>query len=455
MNALSLYSGGCDGLSLAASWAGIETVAMCECDPHCRAQLARREPDKPIFTYDTEVTPDALRAVGISPGAIDIILASPPCQCASVAGKRLGAADGRNRWPQCLGILRALRPRWFVAENVPGLLTVNHGGLFACILGELAEMGYDAGWCVYGADDVGAPHRRDRLCVVAYHPGVGRGARRPAPARQCRKSGVAGGRTMPDADRDGRCDGADEKHTTKDRVEAFGEFAECRTYRKLADAHGTNCERPVENANQTGRGGSSNGGSVGDAQREGCLPDRFQKSTVPSESGSAAMGNTGRGAVRDDLSNDRSSAGEVDKSAGSGALGHTDGTGREEQNTTAVAGEPRHVAGECAVGSMGNAQRGGQHRHERRQSGTQPALGCSGAAGPGLGRYAHGVLARLAAQRWPAGRGAPQHPWEPPRTVTGMKYRAPLIKMLGNAVVPQWAFVTLAVIAELERLQNG
>ena len=171
MRAISLYSGGCDGLALAAAWAWMETVAFCECDEACRKLIEARHPGKPIYKYDTEVKADALRADNIDPDGIDIILASPPCQCASVAGKRMGDADERNRWPEALRIVRDVKPRWFMGENVPGLLSVSDGRLFGAILRELAESGYSVAWRVWGAADVGAPHQRDRLCIVAYRDG--------------------------------------------------------------------------------------------------------------------------------------------------------------------------------------------------------------------------------------------------------------------------------------------
>jgi DNA (cytosine-5)-methyltransferase 1 len=168
LTGISLYSGGCDGVELAASWCGIETVAFCECDKACRALLAARHPNKPIFTYDTEVTKDALEQNGIRTDSIDMVYGGPPCQAASVAGKRLGACDARNRWPEYLRIVDFIRPRWAIAENVPGLLSVDNGELFRDILRQMAEMGYRVGWCVYGACDVGAPHKRERLFIVAY-----------------------------------------------------------------------------------------------------------------------------------------------------------------------------------------------------------------------------------------------------------------------------------------------
>jgi DNA (cytosine-5)-methyltransferase 1 len=70
-------------------------------------------------------------------------------------------------WPATIAVVREVRPRYVFLENVPGLLAGSHG-YFGRILGELAESGYDARWCVLGADDVGAPHRRKRLWVVGW-----------------------------------------------------------------------------------------------------------------------------------------------------------------------------------------------------------------------------------------------------------------------------------------------
>jgi DNA (cytosine-5)-methyltransferase 1 len=70
-------------------------------------------------------------------------------------------------WPDTARIIREVRPRFCFLENVPGLLSGSHG-YFGCILGDLAEAGYDARWCVLGADDVGAPHVRKRLWLFAW-----------------------------------------------------------------------------------------------------------------------------------------------------------------------------------------------------------------------------------------------------------------------------------------------
>lgn len=70
------------------------------------------------------------------------------------------------------GLIRELKPRWIVAENVRGLLSISaagiRGGGFGTVLRDLAEMGYRVGWSCYGAADVGAPHKRERVFIVGY-----------------------------------------------------------------------------------------------------------------------------------------------------------------------------------------------------------------------------------------------------------------------------------------------
>lgn len=95
---------------------------------------------------------------------VEVICAGFPCQPVSLAGKQLGQADGRWLWPEVSRLVRELRPRYVALENVPGLLVRGFGD----VLGDLAETGYDAEWTCIRAADVGAPHRRERVFVLAY-----------------------------------------------------------------------------------------------------------------------------------------------------------------------------------------------------------------------------------------------------------------------------------------------
>ncbi|WP_369699957.1 DNA cytosine methyltransferase [Alicyclobacillus sendaiensis] len=170
VNMVSLCSGvGC--IDLAASWYGIQTVLFCEIDPYCQQVLAKRFSGIPLIPDIRDVTAERVREVtGLE--RIDIVCGGWPCQPHSVAGKRLGAQDERDLWPEFRRVLRDLKPRWFVGENVPGILSTDAGRFFGTVLQNLAEMGFDVRWGVHGACDVGAPHRRDRVFLLAHATGA-------------------------------------------------------------------------------------------------------------------------------------------------------------------------------------------------------------------------------------------------------------------------------------------
>lgn len=153
----SLFSG-IGGLELGLERAGLgHVVWQCEIDPYCREVLARHWPEAKRF--------EDVREIDSSAPAVDILCGGFPCQDVSVAGKRAGLAGERSGlWFEFARIVRELRPRYVVVENVPGLLT---GGL-GDVLGELAASGYDAEWDCVPASAVGAPHRRDRVFILAY-----------------------------------------------------------------------------------------------------------------------------------------------------------------------------------------------------------------------------------------------------------------------------------------------
>ncbi len=109
---------------------------------------------------------DSLNCNGES--GIDLISGGFPCQPHSVAGKRKGSGDKRNLWPEFRRVISEIKPRWVLAENVPGLFSSDARRFFGNILADLAALGYSVGWCTYGAVDVGALHRRDRVFIVAH-----------------------------------------------------------------------------------------------------------------------------------------------------------------------------------------------------------------------------------------------------------------------------------------------
>jgi len=166
---LSLFSG-IGGIDLAAEWAGFETVGQCEFADYPTKVLEKHWPDVPRWRDVRDVTAvDFLARTGLAAPAL--VSAGFPCQPHSVVGKRLASDDERDLWPELRRVLGELRPRWFLGENVRGLLSSESGRFFGRILRDLVGLGYRVGWCCYGANRVGAVHQRERVFIVAHAPG--------------------------------------------------------------------------------------------------------------------------------------------------------------------------------------------------------------------------------------------------------------------------------------------
>jgi DNA (cytosine-5)-methyltransferase 1 len=172
MRELHLFAGRGGGI-LGGLLLGHTCIGAVDINPHARAVLAARQRDGllPAFPIYGNVRP--VECLGelhydFDPaewvGRCDVLCGGFPCQPYSVAGKQLGAEDERDGWPDVARILGVIRPPFGFFENVPGLL---RGPRFGEILADLDALGYDVRWHVFGADDCGAPHRRDRLWMLA------------------------------------------------------------------------------------------------------------------------------------------------------------------------------------------------------------------------------------------------------------------------------------------------
>lgn len=169
LRVLDVFSG-IGGFSLGLERAGMRTVAFCEVEPYPRAVLAERWPGVPIYGDIRELTAARLAADGV---AVDLICGGFPCQDISVAGKRAGIDGERSGlWSEYARLVDEIRPLYVIVENVAALL--NRG--IERVLGDLAALGYDAEWHCIPASAVGAPHRRDRVWIVAYPNGDRRNA---------------------------------------------------------------------------------------------------------------------------------------------------------------------------------------------------------------------------------------------------------------------------------------
>lgn len=135
-----------------------------ELDDYCQRVLQKHWPDVPRYRDVREI--DELETV-------DLICGGFPCQSVSVAGKRRGQDDERWLWPQFDRIVRLVRPRYVLVENVPGILSANGGDTMSEVLGDLAASGFDCEWQSIPAAAVGAPHLRYRVFIVAYPNSIG------------------------------------------------------------------------------------------------------------------------------------------------------------------------------------------------------------------------------------------------------------------------------------------
>jgi len=163
MKVLDLFSG-IGGFSIGLEKAGFETVAFCEIEPYCRGVLERHWPDTPVYGDVKQLTAEQLRADGIIP---DVIVGGYPCQPFSVAGRQRGEKDPRHLWPEVHRLIRELRPRWVICENVSGHIKL---GLDE-VLTTLEAEGYTVWPFIIPACGVDAPHKRDRVWIVANATG--------------------------------------------------------------------------------------------------------------------------------------------------------------------------------------------------------------------------------------------------------------------------------------------
>jgi DNA (cytosine-5)-methyltransferase 1 len=166
----SLFSG-IGGFDLAAAVMGWENVFQCERDAFCQRVLRFYWPNARLYEDIRKFDATGFR------GRVGVLSGGFPCQPFSVAGKRKGVEDDRYLWPEMCRIIREVRPRWVVGENVPGLVNWGRGLVFEQVLADMGAEGYEAWPVILPAAGVGAPHRRERIWFIAHagrEPGNGR-----------------------------------------------------------------------------------------------------------------------------------------------------------------------------------------------------------------------------------------------------------------------------------------
>ena len=156
----SLFAG-IGGFDLGFTRAGFTVSWQVEIDEWCRGILSRHFPNAERYADIRDTG-----AHNLAP--VDVICGGFPCQPFSSAGKRGGAEDDRYLWPEMCRVIRELQPAWVVAENVNGLVVGEMAPVFEQVLSDLEDAGYDVQSFVIPACAVDAPHRRDRVWIVAH-----------------------------------------------------------------------------------------------------------------------------------------------------------------------------------------------------------------------------------------------------------------------------------------------
>jgi len=168
VNELALFAGIGGGI-LGGLLCGFKTVCAVEIEPFCREVLLQRQMDGCLPKFPIW---DDIQTFDGKPwrGKIDIVTGGFPCQDISCAGGGKGLNGARSGlWFEMARIIKEVRPQWVCIENSPNLR--NRG--LATVLEDLARLGYSARWGVLGARNVGAPHRRNRMWIVAHSTSIG------------------------------------------------------------------------------------------------------------------------------------------------------------------------------------------------------------------------------------------------------------------------------------------
>jgi len=290
---MALFAGAGGGI-LGGKRLGWKTVCAVEWDTYAACVLAARQNDKilaPFPIWDDVQTFDGKPWRGL----VDVVSGGFPCQDISSAGKGAGIEGSRSSmWKHMARIIGEVRPRYAFVENSP--LLISRGA--AMVIGDLTEMGYDCQWCIVSAQDVGAPHQRDRFWLVAHAKGercwqggeqsyiLGEDGRQNRPLRSIARcageqsKNVADAAGAQDHAKRGDCQcgrnamgrtqqAAQQNHGAPNHNSPYG----CRSH--VANTHSTQCEGsgissgiPPQNSNIGGYGSNAEVSNTNSAQRK-------------------------------------------------------------------------------------------------------------------------------------------------------------------------------------------
>ena len=185
---IDLFSG-IGGFTLAGEWAGFRTVVFCEKEEFCQKVLKKHWPEIPIIPEIRDFDGTKWRGATLLTGGF-------PCQPFSDAGRKRGKEDDRYLWPQMLRVIKEAKPRWILAENVPGIFRM----ALDTVLSDLEGEGYTTGTLIIPACGLNAPHRRDRVWIIAYN-GISQSMELSRSKQKCRNGIGDSNQDTPDSDR--------------------------------------------------------------------------------------------------------------------------------------------------------------------------------------------------------------------------------------------------------------
>ena len=139
---------------------------FCEIEKYCQLVLQNHWKGVRIYNDVRRITKEQLRADGIE--HIDVVTGGFPCQPFSVAGKQKGTNDDRHLWPEMFRIIKDVKPKWVIGENVKNLINIQDGVVFETVCTDLENAGYEVQTFNIPAASVGAPHQRERIWIVAH-----------------------------------------------------------------------------------------------------------------------------------------------------------------------------------------------------------------------------------------------------------------------------------------------
>jgi DNA (cytosine-5)-methyltransferase 1 len=376
---LDLFSG-IGGFALGLQKVGFETVAFCDIEKYCQHLLKQKWNGIKIYSDVREITKEKFKADGIE--SPEIITGGFPCQPFSVAGSRKGTDDNRHLWPEMFRIIKEFKPRWIIGENVRGIVSIQDGLVFETVCTDLESEGYEVQTFNIPAVGVGAPHKRERIWIVANSRCSIRGK------QSSRNSESIGSRTFKKT----------ERSTDTSKITGSSERAET-----MAD---TESKRTGEN-NERLRSRTS-----GISGREGTT--RIQEDVANSNTGNVEAGCERQRRIREENTKERQS----NNATGSSEVMANTNTGYSKQSNQEVQtrGNPINISSKDVANTDGERQQEQCRPKSIQEEGNE--LECSSSQSGG--------------NFWDI---------EPDvgRVVNGLPGRVHRLKGLGNAIVPQIA----------------